>query len=75
VIALTGCLASRFCQRLLDDREQEARARAGQFAGNSQTGEAGPAHEHVAVTSLEASALHSPLRRSDRHPAPMIRLR
>ncbi|MGP0103106.1 MAG: PHP domain-containing protein, partial [Solirubrobacteraceae bacterium] len=26
VIALTGCLASRFCQRLLDDREQEARA-------------------------------------------------
>ncbi len=28
VIALTGCLASRFCQRLLDDREQEARAHA-----------------------------------------------
>jgi len=26
VIALTGCLASRFCQRLLEDREQEARA-------------------------------------------------
>jgi DNA polymerase-3 subunit alpha len=26
VIALTGCLASRFCQRLLDDRDQEARA-------------------------------------------------
>ena len=28
VIALTGCLASRFCQRLLDERPQEARAHA-----------------------------------------------
>src|SRR5271166_4504976 len=28
VIALTGCLASRFCQRLLADREQDARAHA-----------------------------------------------
>ena len=28
VIALTGCLASRFCQRLLEDREQDARAHA-----------------------------------------------
>ncbi len=28
VIALTGCLASRFCQRLLADRPQEARAHA-----------------------------------------------
>jgi DNA polymerase III subunit alpha len=28
IIALTGCLASRFCQRLLDDRPQEARAHA-----------------------------------------------
>src|ERR1700758_2640216 len=28
VIALTGCLASHFCQRLLQDREQEARAHA-----------------------------------------------
>ena len=28
VIALTGCLASRFCQRLLDDRRQDARAHA-----------------------------------------------
>ncbi|HTA05186.1 MAG TPA: DNA polymerase III subunit alpha, partial [Solirubrobacteraceae bacterium] len=28
VIALTGCLASRFCQRLLDDREDDARAHA-----------------------------------------------
>ncbi len=26
VIALTGCLASRFCQRLLQDRDEEARA-------------------------------------------------
>jgi DNA polymerase-3 subunit alpha len=26
VIALTGCLASRFCQRLLEDRDREARA-------------------------------------------------
>src|ERR671928_237056 len=26
VIALTGCLASRFCQRLVNDREAEARA-------------------------------------------------
>jgi DNA polymerase-3 subunit alpha len=28
VIALTGCLASRFCQRLLEDRPQDARAHA-----------------------------------------------
>jgi DNA polymerase III subunit alpha len=28
VIALTGCLASRFCQRLLEDREDDARAHA-----------------------------------------------
>ena len=28
VIALTGCLASRFCQRLGEDREQDARAHA-----------------------------------------------
>ena len=28
VIALTGCLASRFCQRLLEEREQDARAHA-----------------------------------------------
>jgi DNA polymerase-3 subunit alpha len=28
VIALTGCLASRFCQRLLADRDQDARAHA-----------------------------------------------
>jgi len=28
IIALTGCLASRFCQRLKDGREQEARAHA-----------------------------------------------
>jgi DNA polymerase III subunit alpha len=28
IIALTGCLASRFCQRLLEDRDQEARAHA-----------------------------------------------
>jgi DNA polymerase-3 subunit alpha len=28
VIALTGCLASRFCQRLLDDRPDDARAHA-----------------------------------------------
>jgi DNA polymerase III subunit alpha len=28
VIALTGCLASRFCQRLLDDRVEDARAHA-----------------------------------------------
>jgi len=26
IIALTGCLASRFCQRLVDDRDDEARA-------------------------------------------------
>ena len=28
VIALTGCLASRFCQRLLEDRQDDARAHA-----------------------------------------------
>jgi DNA polymerase III subunit alpha len=28
VIALTGCLASRFCQRLLEDRPQDARSHA-----------------------------------------------
>jgi DNA polymerase III subunit alpha len=33
VIALTGCLASRFCQRLLQDREQEARAHADELRG------------------------------------------
>jgi len=31
VIALTGCLASRFCQRLLHDRPQDARAHAQQL--------------------------------------------
>jgi DNA polymerase-3 subunit alpha len=33
VIALTGCLASRFCQRLLEDRAQEARAHAEELQG------------------------------------------
>ena len=33
VIALTGCLASRFCQRLLEDRPQEARAHAEELLG------------------------------------------
>jgi DNA polymerase III subunit alpha len=33
VIALTGCLASRFCQRLLDDRPQDARAHVDQLRG------------------------------------------
>jgi DNA polymerase-3 subunit alpha len=33
VIALTGCLASRFCQRLLEDRGEEARAHAEQLQG------------------------------------------
>ncbi len=33
VIALTGCLASRFCQRLLDDRQQDARAHAEDLRG------------------------------------------
>jgi DNA polymerase-3 subunit alpha len=28
IVALTGCLASRFCQRLLDDRPDDARAHA-----------------------------------------------
>ncbi|MGI8674014.1 MAG: PHP domain-containing protein, partial [Thermoleophilaceae bacterium] len=28
IIALTGCLASRFCQRLVADREDDARAHA-----------------------------------------------
>ncbi len=31
VIALTGCLASRFCQRLLEDRTQDARAHAAEL--------------------------------------------
>src|SRR5436309_1535313 len=31
VIALTGCLASRFCQRLLEDRKQEARSHAAEL--------------------------------------------
>ncbi len=34
VIALTGCLASRFCQRLLDDRPGDARAHAEDSAGD-----------------------------------------
>jgi DNA polymerase-3 subunit alpha len=33
VIALTGCLASRFCQRLLDDRVQDARSHAEDLRG------------------------------------------
>jgi DNA polymerase-3 subunit alpha len=33
VIALTGCLASRFCQRLLDDRVADARAHADELLG------------------------------------------
>jgi DNA polymerase III subunit alpha len=33
VIALTGCLASRFCQRLLEQREQDARAHAQELQG------------------------------------------
>jgi DNA polymerase-3 subunit alpha len=33
VIALTGCLASRFCQRLLEDRPGEARAHADELRG------------------------------------------
>jgi DNA polymerase III subunit alpha len=33
VIALTGCLASRFCQRLLQDRPEDARAHADELLG------------------------------------------
>jgi DNA polymerase III subunit alpha len=33
VIALTGCLASRFCQRLLEDRPDDARAHADELLG------------------------------------------
>ena len=33
VIALTGCLASRFCQRLLEDRFADARAHADELLG------------------------------------------
>ncbi|HTA13319.1 MAG TPA: DNA polymerase III subunit alpha [Solirubrobacteraceae bacterium] len=33
IIALTGCLASRFCQRLLDDRPEDARAHAEDLVG------------------------------------------
>ncbi len=33
VIALTGCLASRFCQRLLEDRQGDARAHADELLG------------------------------------------
>ncbi len=33
VIALTGCLASRFCQRLLEDRVDDARAHARDLIG------------------------------------------
>ncbi len=33
VIALTGCLASRFCQRLTEDRPQDARAHADELLG------------------------------------------
>jgi DNA polymerase III subunit alpha len=33
IVALTGCLASRFCQRLLDDRPQDARAHADDLRG------------------------------------------
>src|ERR1700689_1073215 len=33
VIALTGCLASRFCQRLSEDRIEDARAHADELLG------------------------------------------
>ncbi len=33
IIALTGCLASRFCQRLISDQEGEARAHADDLLG------------------------------------------
>jgi DNA polymerase-3 subunit alpha len=33
VIALTGCLASRFCRRLLEDRSDDARAHADELLG------------------------------------------
>jgi DNA polymerase III subunit alpha len=33
VIALTGCLASRFCQRLIEDRPEDARAHADELVG------------------------------------------
>ncbi len=33
VIALTGCLASRFCQRLTEDRSEDARAHADELLG------------------------------------------
>ncbi len=33
VIALTGCLASRFCQRLTEDRHEDARAHADELLG------------------------------------------
>ena len=33
IIALTGCLASRFCQRLVDGRDAEARAHADDLLG------------------------------------------
>jgi DNA polymerase-3 subunit alpha len=33
VIALTGCLASRFCQRLLEDRDADARAHVDDLLG------------------------------------------
>ncbi len=33
VIALTGCLASRFCQRLTEDRVEDARAHADELLG------------------------------------------
>ena len=34
VIALTGCLASRFCQRLVEDRNDDARAHADELLGD-----------------------------------------
>src|SRR4051794_39368681 len=33
LIALTGCLASRFCSRLVDDREDDARAHVDELVG------------------------------------------
>jgi DNA polymerase-3 subunit alpha len=33
VIALTGCLASRFCQRLVEDRQDDARAHVDELLG------------------------------------------
>ena len=60
VIALTGCLASRFCQRLLEDRPGDARAHADELLGHLR------ARERVLRAAEERARRPGEVQRGDR---------